>query len=185
MIGLLPTALEIAGKPYPIDSDYRTMLRTFEALNDPDLTEQEKCYVMLKNLYRNPENIPRQHIEEAAEKAVWFADGGECEKSAQGARILDWKQDERIIFPAINKAAGCEVRGLPYLHWWTFLGLFGEVGEGLLTQVISIRRKRSKGKKLDKWEQEFLNEHRSLINLKKNYSQEELAEQEKLNALLD
>ena len=66
MIGLLPTALEIAGKPYPIDSDYRTMLRTFEALNDPNLTEQEKCYVMLKNLYRNPENIPRQHIEEAA-----------------------------------------------------------------------------------------------------------------------
>lgn len=186
MIGVLPTALEVAGIICPIDSDYRSMLRTFEALSDPELTEQEKCYVMLKNLYLHPEKIPRQHLQEAAEKAVWFADGGNsCENASQGVRILDWQQDEKIIFPAVNKAAGYEVRSVPYLHWWSFLGLFGEIGEGLFTQVVHIRQKRSKGKKLEKWEQEFLREHRSLIELKKHYTQEELDAQKKLNAMLD
>ena len=45
MIGKLPKCLEIGGKEYPIDSDFRTVLNIFAAFNDPELTEVEKCYV--------------------------------------------------------------------------------------------------------------------------------------------
>ena len=55
--------------------------------------------------------------------------------------------DEAIIFPANNKAAGCEVRAVLYLHWWTFLGYFGEIVEGLFSTIMSIRHKRAEGKK--------------------------------------
>lgn len=37
----------------------------------------------------------------------------------------------------------------------------------------AIRQKRAKGKKLEKWEEEFLHEHRSLVILENKTSEEE------------
>lgn len=90
---------------------------------------------------------------------------------------MDWEQDQAIIFPAINKVAGYEVRNPDkYLHWWSFLGMFGEIGEGLYSQVMSIRSKMAKGKKLDKTDKEFYNEHKELIDIKVKLTAEEQAE---------
>ena len=61
---------------------------------------------------------------------------------------------------------------------------FSEIGDGLFSQVLNIRSKKAKGKKLEKWELEFFSEHRELIELKQVYSVEEQAEIERLNALL-
>lgn len=181
MIGALPTSLTVDSKEYEIRSDYRVALLIFQALDNPDLTKQEKCLIYLQSLYKEiPENI-----EEAFSKAAWFLDGGSVSKSKKApARILDWEQDEHIIFPAINKAAGFETRSADYLHWWTFLGYFNEIGEGLFSQVMNIRSKRSKHKKLEKWEEEFYKDHKELIDLKRKYSTAEKAQIDRLNELL-
>lgn len=72
-----------------------------------------------------------------------------------------------MLFPAVNKVAGVEVRSLPYLHWWTFLGYFQAIDhDDLFSHVLSIRQKRAKGKKLEKWEQEFYKNNRNLCSLK-------------------
>lgn len=187
MIGELPTSLEIGGENYPIRSDFRVMLRIYEAFNDPDLTDREKLYICLNNLFEDFASIPKEYIQEASEKAYWFAGGGGTvsESSRQNTKILDWEQDEKLIFPAINKVAGYETRSVPYLHWWTFLGMFGEVGEGMLSQVLHIRQKKAKGKKLDKWEEEFIRDNRELIEIRRKYSKEEKAERDRINAMLD
>lgn len=186
MIGDLPKSLEIGGKEYPIDSDFRTMLNIFAAFADPELTEEEKCYVCVKNLYDDFSSIPDDDVQEAIEKAYWFAGGGDIQADdISPKKIIDWQQDERIIFPAINKVAGYETRSVEYMHWWSFLGLFGEIGEGLLSQVLHIRQKKAKGKKLEKWEQDFCHDHKGMIEIKTRYTKEEIAEQKKLNALLD
>ena len=105
MIGSLPTALEIDGKEYAIRSDFRVILRIYSAFVDPELDEREKCYVCLKCLYA--EDIPREHLQEAVDKAYWFVGGGDVpQESVQPAKTIDWEQDESIIFPAVNKAAG-------------------------------------------------------------------------------
>ena len=176
MIGELPESLEICGRAYSIRTDFRVALTIFQALDDPELDDREKQLAMLECLYDNPENIPDDSIGEALEKAAWFLDGGDMPKREHSARIIDWEQDEGIIFPAVNKAAGCEVRALPYMHWWTFLGYFGEVGEGLLSAVLSIRSKMAEGKPLDKHEREFLRRNRSLIVLQT--AEEKAAEEE-------
>ena len=124
-------------------------------------------------------------METAYKKAVWFLDGGDIPKSKPlRKKTFDWKQDESIIFSAVNKSAGFETRSAEYIHWWTFLGYFSEIGDGLFSQVLNIRSKKAKGKKLEKWELEFFSEHRELIELKQVYSAEEQAEIERLNALL-
>lgn len=181
MIGQLPNKLTVSGKDYSINSDFRVALLIFEAFDDIELNDFEKGVVCLECLFKQvPENT-----DEAFEKAVWFLDGGDAPKSEKSpVPILNWKQDESLIFPAVNKVAGCETRSVPYIHWWTFLGLFNEIGEGLFSQVINIRAKRAKGKPLEKWEREFYNEHKEQIDIKAKLTPQEKVEEEWLKNLI-
>lgn len=181
MIGVLPTSLYVDGKDYPINSDYRIALLIFEAYNDPELTQQEKSRVCIECLYKE---IPN-NLGEALKQAVWFLDGGNMPKPEKAPKkLMDWEQDESIIFPDINKVAGYETRSVNYLHWWTFLGFFNEIGEGLFAQVMHIRSKKAKGKKLEKWENEFYREHREMIDLKNKLTAEEQAEVDFINSIV-
>lgn len=185
MIGLLPKTLRINNKEKQIRSDFRTALLILQAYNDVELSEQEKAMIMLKCLYEA--ELLQEDYQEALSQAVWFLDGGktyEDNKYSKSKKIMDWEQDENLIFPAINKVAGYETRDKEYVHWWTFLGYFNEIGEGLFSSVINIRQKKNKGKKLEKYEQEFYRENKSLIDLKKKYTAEEQAEIDKFNELL-
>ncbi len=166
MLGILPKSLEIDGTNYEINSDFRAVLGIFQAFNDDELDDDLKAYVCINKLFLHPKSIPPRALQEAVNKAFWFCNGGDMPKSEPSRiKTFDWEHDEAIIFPAVNKAAGCEVRALPYMHWWTFLGYFGELGEGLFSTVMNIRHKRAEGKKLDKWEREFLRKHKELILL--------------------
>ena len=68
---------------------------------------------------------------------------------------------------AINKVAGREIRTDSYCHWWTFIGYFDAIdGESTFANIVNIRNKKAKGKKLEKWEQEFYNANRDLCDIK-------------------
>lgn len=188
MLGLLPKTLNIGGIDRAIRSDFRVALNVMQAFNDAELTLEEKFVVMLSCLYVDP---PNESVDEAVKKAVWFLDGvldGEVQTTSKpyeaAKRTMDWEQDEQLIFSAINHVAGTEVRAVPYLHWWTFLGYFNEIGEGLFSTVINIRQKRNSGKKLEKHEQEFYRKHKDMIDLKSVYTAQEQAEMDELNKML-
>lgn len=156
MIGYLPTAIKIKGVNYKIRTDYRDILRIVLAFNDDDLTDREKIYVCLKQLYIDLDTMPTEHIEEAYKAAVSFIDCNmEKDKKAK-PRLINWEKDEPLIFPAINKVAGFEVRGVEYMHWWTFMGYFqGIDNNDTWGFVLTIRQKQAKHKKLEKHEQAF------------------------------
>ena len=116
--------------------------------------------------------------------AGWFAMTRGEQGPKYGPRLLDWEQDAQIILADVNKVAGTEIRSLPFLHWWTFLSYFNAVGEGQLATLVSIREKRRTGKKLEKWEEEYYRKNKHRVDLKKRYTPEELAEQERLKKLL-
>ena len=185
MIGLLPKALTVAGNQYPIRSDFRIALRILQAWNDPDLIEEEKAAVMLLCLYEIVP--PQEQWEEACKQAVWFLDGGPMvlERSPNRyGKVMDWEQDEPIIFAAVNKVAGCETRAQEYVHWWTFLGFYNEIGDSVYASVLSIRMKKRKNKKLEKYEEEFYRNNKSLIDLQKKRTKEEQEVLDELNRLL-
>ena len=165
MIGVLPTSLEVGGRLLPIRTDFRDILSQFEMLNDPELTDKEKAYICCRNLYEC-EIEPKDFVE-AVEKIYWFINGGGIPKDEPApVRIIDWEKDERLIMPSISKTVGVvDVRELPYMHWWTFLGAFGEIGEGLLSTILNLRRKKAKGEKLEKWEEKYIRENRELIEI--------------------
>lgn len=187
MIGSLPESLEVGGVEYEIRTDFRDILRIMVAMDDPDLDDKEKVFVCLFIIYPALEEIPREHIEEAYRKATQFIDGGaEMKNTAKRTpRIVDWEQDERLLFPAINSVAGKEVRALDYLHWWTFLGYFMEIREGTYSMVLQLRQKRANGKKLEKWEREFWQNNSDICKIRKKLSKEEIETRRRLEALLD
>lgn len=184
MIWELPTSLEVNGHNRRIRSDFRDILRIVTAFEDPELTPAEKQYVCLYILYPDFDKIPKKDYEAAYKAAIVFIDHGREKKSGTSARTMDWEQDAPILFPAINSAAGFEVRAKKYLHWWTFLGYFMEIKESTYATVLGLRNKKAKGKKLAKEEKEFWTANREICVIKPKLTEEEKQEKERLKAIL-
>ncbi len=185
MIGDLPRSLEVNGRRYRIRTDYRDILKILAAFNDPELENNERVYVCLVILYRDFETKMRQDdLEAAFNEAVKFIDcGAEPTNRRKAPRTMDWEQDESLIFPAINKVAGGEVRSMKYVHWWTFMGWFMEINEGVYSSVLSIRQKKANGKKLEKWEREYWAANRDICVLRPKYSEAEKAAQRRIKEM--
>ena len=210
----LPTSVSFGGKEWDIDPDFRQVLRILEAMEDPDLTDGEKATVCLVNLYVDVDEIPPELAQAAFDAAIRFIDhgsgdgikeesrenrcadhgaGGTIEnlnthripqRARNGLRTMDWTQDAPLIFPAVNRAAGFEVRSVDYMHWWTFLGFFMEIKDSVYSTVLGLRAKRARHKPLDKHEQEFWNENRGICRLRERLTAGERAEKERLESVL-
>ena len=128
----LPTSLNISGVDFSIRTDFRVIIDILIAMNDPELDDQAKAVVMLQILFEDWQNIPPEHLTEACQKACEFIDCGQTDDNPNKPkpRLMDWEQDGDLIAADVNRAAGQEVRSLPYLHWWTFLSFFHAIGQG-------------------------------------------------------
>lgn len=193
MIGALPETLTVGGEDYSIRTDYRNVLQIFEAFQDPELTQEEKWIVAIYLLFEDfscDDDVMEAaqdgfDLGEAMKKISWFISAGQPEKQVLEQPTYNWTQDEQMIFSAVNKVAGRETRELEYLHWWTFLGYFNEVGEGTFSFIAGIRHKLNKGKKLEKHEKEFLSHNKELVLMKKPLTKEEQEQEDTYKSLLD
>lgn len=174
----LPTSLVVGGTEYAIRSDYRAVLDAMGALGDPGLDDDGKAAVALAVIYEDSDSIPLRDLQEAVERMFWFMRGGEEQDShshSQRQRVMDWGQDFKLIAAPVNKALGYEVRSCEYLHWWSFLAAYYEIGDCLFAQVVNVRRKLREGKKLDKQERRFYRDNRGLVELEDRKSEAEMA----------
>ena len=179
----LPKALTVAGREWAIRADFRDVLNILDAFDDPELTEVEKAYVCLHNLYVDFADLPPGDYAEAYRAAVAFIDHGLGGQEG-GPRTVDWEQDAPLLFPAVNRAAGYEVRDATFLHWWTFLGLFMEIRESVYATVLALRQKRARGEKLEPWERDFWRRNAGICRLRPRLSAAEAEEKARLERLL-
>lgn len=193
MIGALSETLTVGDADYPIRTDYRNVLQVFEAFQDPELTQEEKWIVVIYLLFEDfscADDVIEEaqngfDLGEAMKQISWFISAGQPEKQVLEQPTYNWTHDEQMIFSAVNKVAGKETRQLEYLHWWTFLGYFNEVGESAFSFIVGIRNKLNKGKKLEKHEKEFLAHNKELVLMKKPMTKEEKEQEDAYQALLD
>lgn len=155
----LPKKVEVDGVYYKIDTDFRTALSVMDMYNDGALSAYDKHIIAIKTMYttRNKSgklvtNIP-ENIVGAAEALVAFLNGSRLEdesneevSSASEEKskipILDYYEDEKLLFSAVNKVAGKEVRAEKYMHWWTFIGLCSAIDDNsAISHIMSIRNK--------------------------------------------
>lgn len=162
----LPTEAEVGGRAYEVRSDYRAILDAIGVLSDPDYPEEERTLLVLQIVYPDFDSMPYHDYQEALEWAFWFIGGGSEPMQRKQPKLMDWKQDFPLIVAPVNRVIGCEVRALEYMHWWTFLSAYYEIGDCLFAQVVSIRKKKAKGKKLDKSDDAFYRENIDIIDIK-------------------
>jgi hypothetical protein len=179
MIYDLPTSIEIGNKEYAINSDYRAILDICRALTDPNLNGKEKAIVLLDIFYPDSEDIPLECLEEAITKCFRFINLNSDEPTKQAPKLMDWEQDFKWIIAPVNRVLGQEIRSIDYLHWWTFIAAYYEIGDCLFAQIVRIRSQKAKGQPLDKFDAKWYREHRELVDLKTTYSE---AEEEVLKA---
>lgn len=176
----LPKSVMVGGEDFPIRYDYRVILDIFEAMNDPDLSEEDRALAVLQMFYPEWEALP--DFDEAIHECMIFINGGKDQPEGRKApNLVDWEQDYPYIVAPINRVLGYEARAVDYdpnknsggLHWWTFLAAYYEIGDCLFAQIVRIREKKAKGKPLDKSDREFYRKNRDLVDIKTRYSEAE------------
>jgi hypothetical protein len=176
----LPKSVDINGEQYAIRYDFRVILEIIEMLNDADLENGERVSCLLKMFYCEYEKIT--DIKEAVKQCYKFIDMGDDRPKKKAPRLIDWEQDFEYIIAPVNRVLGYETRAVDYdpisntggVHWWTWLSGYMEMGsDTLMAQIITVRNKLAKGKKLEKYEREWLRNNRSIVEIKRKYSEKD------------
>lgn len=155
LVDSLPETVEISGRVYKLNTDFRPCLRTIMACEDTELTGYEISLVILTNLF--PE-IP-DDLDAALEKARWFLDGGEVhqEPEERQPRVYEFSKDANFIFAAFRQTHGIDLQA-ESLHWWKFIALFMDVGGDTTFSQLTALRKRVKTGKATKEERDAARE---------------------------
>lgn len=173
-----PVAVEIDGVEYKIrnNCDYRVILDCIVALNDNELSMENRIRCALFIFYEDVNAI--NNIDMAVKEMFKIINYGEEDDNTQNKpRLMDWEKDFKQIAPPISRVVGYDVRTLgKYTHWWTFIGGYMEIGESTFSTIVSIRNKKIRGTRLEKWEEEYYRENRKLIDLPLRLTSEEYEE---------
>ena len=184
----LPETVHFADTDWRVHTDFRDVLEILRWLDgsaDPALTDSERWYVALALFYRDFSLMPPTQYREACEAMATFVQAGRPDGGPCAPRLMDWQQDAALIAAGTARAAGQDLRALPHLHWWSFLGWFDSISDGPFATVVALRDKLRRGKKLEPWEREFYRAHRAEVDLHRPASPEADAEKQRLLALLN
>ena len=178
IIDTLPLTIPVGGRDLPIETNFRTGMLFELMMMSGEVPEEEKIEYAV-NLYF-PNEFPRSAAEqrEAIDGMLWFYMCGDQERrepAANGSgssdkpsivkRIYDYEVDAPMIYAAFLSQYGIDLQDVEYLHWWTFVGYYMEIGDCTFSTIISIRRKQQQHKPLEKWEKEFYSENREIVDL--------------------
>ena len=171
----LPTEIEISGKTYPINQkgDYGMVLDVLEVLSDKELTDQEKSLTALLIFYDFKLPDTEEELQIAGEKMIEFINCGEKNKPSNKKPLMNWNKDFPLLVAPINRVLQYDIRERQYVHWWTVVSAYMEIGECTFQTVVGIRQKKQKHKKLEKWEEEYYRENRDKVDLDIDFSSEE------------
>ena len=170
----LPTSVEVGGEDREIRWDYRAILDIMAVMTDADMDNEVKVIAILDIFYADVDSISLYDYQEAMDKCLWFIRcGNEEDNRRKAPKLMDWEQDFQHIVSPINRVIGREIRGSAPLHWWTFVSAYYEIGDCYFAQIVRIRNQKAKGKKLDKFDQEFYRENKSAVDLKTRYTEAE------------
>lgn len=177
MLDDLPTAY----MGFPICTDFDIGIQIMQALENEELTQQERIGSALSLLYitededKNPLPIP--DINTAIEGLKWFLtdwyhDG---ENKKDKTKVTDWDIDQWRIYAGFKQHYGINLQ-TDSLHFWEFMGLLTTFPECAYTRVIDIRSRKI-NPKMSAEEKKALKEAKKIYAL--DTVEEELTDDEK------
>lgn len=128
---------------YLIRTDYRVGIQISQALEDEELSSQERLAVAFSLLYGN--GVPP--METAYQGLQWFLNGGNLPEQEDeqegigeepGIRFFSFDYDAARLYSGFRRMYGMDLDKIS-MHWFRFLALLGDLGECAFTQVVHYR----------------------------------------------
>lgn len=165
----LPTGVTVDGKFYPLDMDFRNVLRMMDTLARDDLMPDARDYLALKCLTKHPRNT--QKVLKAAKELLF-----EKQTEQQGERVTSLEQDADLIRTAFRQVYRIDLYR-DKLHWLEFRELWHNLPEGnRYTEIVSIRsRPLPAATKYNQKEREWLMKAKAQVKL--HLTEQEAAKQ--------
>lgn len=155
----LPDSINVQGVEYPIQTDFRTILRysaQMDTIEEDNLTEIISCMKIV--IYRDfPDDISS-----AISALNWFIKCGREEKRNRPSNKLlgvnsnqpfDFFIDGELIWSAFrrNDVYGIDLLEVPYLHWWKFIAMLDDLPEDTrLHRIMDYRTIDTSNKNISK-----------------------------------
>ena len=132
----LPDTVKVNGRDFFIHSDFRTMLKIFRMLEDPDVLDIHKDTLLVKWFFED--EAPENWVE-AFEN---FARCGEPPAPKKAAREFDYEFDAPEIYASFLQLYGIDLLEEKPMHWWRFQILLSGcmAMETPLSEKLRIRR---------------------------------------------
>lgn len=131
LLDYLPETVEIGGKEYFVDTDYRTFM-IFEKIISSSERSDRKVYDTVFLFYpdEKPTDLPAAldavlHLYrcgDTAKKPARVRKNGNVELKPK--LIYDYEYDAPYIYAAFLAQYGIDLIDIDYLHWWKFQALF-------------------------------------------------------------
>ena len=167
----LPQGVEVDGKFYKLDFDFRKVFQMIEILDRDDMLPEAKAYKALCCLCKRPKNAGK--VLEAVKTLLFKAP-----RKKGGQRVTDFIQDAGLIRAAFRQAYGIDLYR-DRLHWIEFTELMNALPEGSrYAEVVGIRaRPMPEPTQWNKKEREWLMQAKADVALE--LSEDEIAEEYK------
>lgn len=123
--------MTVDGRFYPLDLDFRNVLRMMEILGNDDLMPDARNYLALKCFTKHPKNVDK--VLAAAKEILFDARPG------TGERLTSFEQDAGLIRAAFRQVYGINLFTAK-LHWLEFTELLHNLPDGnRYEEVLGIR----------------------------------------------
>ena len=203
-----PEQVEVDGKLYKINSDFRTSIQFEILMQKKELTEKQKEFanelcLLDKEMDRETAELLAKYkdglelyypeipndINEAINAMLWFYECGKenidkkkSKKSGSGKMIYNYNYDADYIYAAFFEQYHIDLAEQE-LHWWKFSALFSALSEDcMISKIITYRVIDTKG--MEKEQKAFYNRMKRLYQLPEDISEEERERQDKITQAL-
>ena len=162
-----PQSVKIDGVEVGIASDFRASIR-FELMMQEDGTDDEEKVIGALRLYYG--EIP-DNTAEAVEQMLWFYHLGRDDTETAGhpgrmaEPVYSFEHDDGYIYAAFLTQYRIDLQTIPYLHWWSFKGLFESLSPDNEFVKIMQYRAAEITSKMSREQQEFYRKMKKLYAL--------------------
>ena len=149
-----PEYIEVKGKQYKINTDFRIALKCDEISRDESIGKYEKTLAIIYMLLGDEGLDDRENHCEILNLLQKYLRCGKEIKDVDKEPSMDFKQDTGYIKASFMSDYKIDINSIE-LHWWLFCDLLqGLTEDSVLSRVRMIREEPlsgKKGKELEKW----------------------------------
>ena len=147
MTTTLPKTINVLGREYKINTDFRTFIRICGIISDDEMPQEKKCANVIHEAFG--EKVLPPSLKETLKALAKFqacSSDDDCKKENETTnncrceRVVDFYEDSGLIYAAFLTQYGINLKEIEYLHWWDFLELFhGLSGEHKILEAMRVR----------------------------------------------